>query len=104
MKTSIVKAASLLAMHDGTTTVTLKHLLPTLAQAELWFLTWCVWPQRCRLRTSSASAMTWKGFIKAGKDSKQLEANVRRRFGKYKPNEFDEIVRALQIRAVCDDT
>jgi hypothetical protein len=98
MKTSIVKAASLLAMHDGTTTVTLKHLLPTLAQAELWFADMVRMAAEVSSSDFERKCDDLEGFIKAGKDSKQLEANVRRRFGKYKPNEFDEIVRALQMQ------
>jgi hypothetical protein len=98
MKTSIIKAASLLAMHDGTTTATLKHLLPTLAQAELWFSDMVRMAAEVSSSDFERKCDDLEGFIKAGKDSKQLEANIRRRFGKYKPNEFDEIVRALQAQ------
>lgn len=37
MSYSILKAAALLAIHDRSATVTLEHLLPVLAQSELWF-------------------------------------------------------------------
>jgi len=37
MSYSILKAAALLAIHDRAETVTLDHLLPVLAQSELWF-------------------------------------------------------------------
>jgi hypothetical protein len=98
MKTSIVKAASLLAMHDGSTTVTMRHLLHTLAQAELWFADMVRMAAEVSSSDFERRCDEIEGFIKAGKDGKQLEANVRRRFGKYKPNEFDEIVRALQMQ------
>lgn len=98
MKTSIVKATSLLAMHDGTDKATMKHLLPALAQAELWFADMV----RMAAEVSSSEFERrcndiWN-YVKSGKDDKQLESSVRKRFGKYKPNEFDEIVRALQAQ------
>lgn len=98
MKTSIIKAASLLAMHDGTTTPTLKHLLPTLAQAELWFADMVRMAAEVSSSDFERRCDDIEGYIKSGKDGKQLEANTRKRFAKYKPAEFDEIVRALQAQ------
>ena len=96
MVDSVLKASALLAMHDGSEVVTMKHLLHTLAQAELWF------NDMVRMSVEVASSEFERrcndieSFVASGKDKKHLESTVRKKFARYKPAEFDEIVRALQ--------
>jgi hypothetical protein len=96
MRDSVLKASALLAMHEGEEEVTIRHFLHTLAQAELWFNDMV----RMSVEVSSSEferrCNDIEGFIASGKDKKHLESTVRKKFARYKPAEFDEIVRALQ--------
>lgn len=96
MKTSIVKAAALLTMHEGHTTCTLKHLLPTLAQAELWFNDMVRMAAEVSSSEFERRCNDIENYIASGENKMRLESSVRKRFARYKPAEFDEIVRALQ--------
>jgi len=106
MKTSVAKAAALLAMYDQTDTITLRHLLPAIRQSELWF--------RDMLRMAgevSASEFERRldeveGFIAAGEDKMKPEVAIRKKFPRHKPRDWQEIFEALQgsgrIRKVRD--
>lgn len=96
MTISVYKASALLAMHDGTDTVTLKHLLPTLAQAELWFMDMTRMAAEVSSSDFERRLDEVESFIITGEDKKRTEASTRKRFARFKPNEFDEIIRALQ--------
>lgn len=98
MKTSIVKAAGLLAMHDGKTIVTLKHLLPTLAQAELWFNDMVRMAAEVSSSEFERRCDDIEGFIASGNDKKRLDSATRKRYARFKPAEYDEILRALQAQ------
>lgn len=98
MMISVLKGCALLAMHDGEDTITLKHVLPALAQAELWF------NDMARMATEVSSSEFERrcndieGFIASGESKLRLDSATRKRFARYKPNEYDEILRALQAQ------
>lgn len=98
MQTSIIKAAGLLAMHDGETTITMKHLLHALAQAELWFNDMVRMAAEVSSSEFERRCNDIEGFIASGENKVRLDSATRKRFARYKPNEYDEIVRALQAQ------
>lgn len=96
MMTSVVKAAALLAMYDQSNVITLKHLLPALKQAELWF--------RDMIRMASEISSSEferrldevESFIASGKDKIRSEVEVRKKFTKFRPRDWQEIFEALK--------
>jgi hypothetical protein len=98
LEVSIIKASALLAMHDGVDKVTLKHLLPALAQSELWFNDMARMAAEVSSSEFERRCNDIEGFIASGADQKRLDSAVRKRFAKYKPAEYDEIIRALQAQ------
>jgi hypothetical protein len=98
MQTSIIKASALLTMHDEQTTTTMKHLLPALAQAELWFNDMVRMAAEVSSSEFERRCNDIEGFIASGEKKLRLDSATRKRFARYKPNEYDEILRALQAQ------
>lgn len=95
MKDSVLKASALLAMYDQTATITLKHLLPALGQSELWF------NDMVRMASEVSSSEFERRcddveiFINSGENSQRIESSVRKKFARLKPQEMDEVLKAL---------
>ena len=106
LKWSVAKAATLLALHDGESAVGMRHLLPTLWQAERWASDMV----RMYLEVSSSdferSCAEVENYIACGKDRQQVESQIRRKFARLRPQQFDEVVDALRkqgrVRKVGD--
>ena len=106
LKTSVAKAAALLAMYDQTDKITLAQLLPAIGQAEFWF--------RDMLRMAgevSASEFERRldeveAFIASGDGQMKTEVSVRKKFTRFKPRDWQEIFESLmgsgRIRKVRD--
>jgi hypothetical protein len=96
LKWSVAKAATLLAVHDGEDRVQLKHLLPALWQAERWASDMV----RMYLEVSSSDferiCAEVENYIAYGEDRQRPESQVRRKFARLRPQQFDEVVDALR--------
>lgn len=95
LKTSIAKAAALLTMYDQADTITLKHLLPALDQAELWFNDMVRMASEVSSSDFERRCDDIETFINSGEDRMRSEAAARKKFAKFRPQEFDEISKAL---------
>jgi hypothetical protein len=98
MMISVLKASALLAMHDGKDTITMKHLLPALAQAELWFNDMARMANEVSSSVFERRCNDIEGFIASGDKKVRLDSATRKRFARYKPAEYDEILRGLQAQ------
>ena len=93
---NVLKAASLLAMSDGTLKVTLPHLLVAINQAQEWY--------RDMLRMSREIASSdferlqdeVEAFIAQGKEGKQSETAVKRKFARLRPQEMGDVLGNLK--------
>lgn len=92
---SVRKAAALLAMYDGTTTIELHHLLPALAQGELWY------GDLLRMLNDVSASVFEKlqnqveSFIAQGKNATRPDYSVRRKFADLRPQELNEVLLTL---------
>lgn len=104
---SVVKAAALLAMHDGETTITLKHVWHALAQAELWVKDLLVMLGEVSSSEFERRLSEIEQYIAQVGESGRLDTTVRKAYARYRPQEIDEIFRALtqqgRIRKHPDD-
>jgi len=94
LRDSVVKAAGLLAYHNGLSSVPEFEMLVAIRQGELWFRDF----ERI-LNEVSASAFgrtcdEVEQFIAAGADHSRLESAIYRHFT-LRPNEFDDIMKSL---------
>lgn len=94
MKTSIMKSAALLAVHDNTQQVTLRHLLPALAQAELWYSDMVRMAAEVSSSEFERRCNEVENFI-LGDAQGKLESAIRKRFARYTPTQMNEIIQAL---------
>lgn len=96
LKWSVAKAATLLAMYDGSDDVTIVHLLPALAQAERWATDMV----RMFLEVSSSdferSCAEVENYISYGDNRQRTEPTIRRKFARLRPQQFDEVMQALR--------
>lgn len=106
MLTSVIKAAALLAMYDQTDVITLKHLLPALRQAEFWFRDMVRMASEISSSEFERRLDEVEGFIASHKDKIRSEVEVRKKFTKFRPRDWQEIFEALKgsgrIRNVRD--
>lgn len=94
-KVSVMKAAALLALHDGSDVVRITHVLAALAQAELWF--------RDMLRMSGEVSSSdferrvdeIEQYISMGKDRQRAITSVRDKFKMYRNAEMDDYINQL---------
>lgn len=96
LKTSVAKAAALLALYDQTDVITLKHLLPALAQAEMWFRDMMRMAGEVSASEFERRLDKVEGYIMTGKDSQRSEVDVRKKFPQYRPRDWSEIFDALK--------
>jgi len=104
LMTSVVKAAALLAMYDQTDTITLSHLLPAIRQAEMWFRDMIRMANEVSSSEFERRCDEVLAYISTGADKQRAETQVRRKFTRFRPRDWQEIFEALigsgQIRKV----
>jgi hypothetical protein len=93
---SVQKAASLLALHEGSTTVTIRHMLFALRQAEAWFRDMVRMAGEVSSSEFERRLIEVEAWIAGGKDNGRTDQQVRKQFAKLRPQEADEVLRALQ--------
>lgn len=92
---SVMKAAALLALHEGSDTVTLRHALFALRQAELWVKDMLLMLQEVSSSEFERRLAEVEQYIASGKNEGRTDTEVRRHFTKFRPQEYDEIIRSL---------
>lgn len=95
MKATVAKAAALMAMYDQTDTISMRHLLPALSQAELWFNDMVRMASEISSSDFERRLNDIEAFIASGEDRQRIESSVRRKFAKLRPREFEEVLTAL---------
>lgn len=107
MSISVQKAASLLALHEGTTTVTLRHMLFALRQAESWFKDMIRMAGEVSSSEYERRLVDVENYIGKAGDEGRTDQQIRKQFTRFRPQEVDEIFRALgsqgRIRKHPDD-
>lgn len=96
---SMMKSAALLAVHEGTNTIGIGHVLHVIAQSELWF--------RDMVRTiDSVAASEFEGkvnavetFVAASADGRVQLPKVYNRFAGYTVGQVDEFIKSLEQQA-----
>lgn len=104
---SVQKAASLLALYEKTDTVTLRHLLFALRQAELWYRDMVRMSKEVSASEFERKLFEVETYVRSGKDAIRSDMQLRKQFAKYRPAEISEMTHALQsqgrIRTVPED-
>lgn len=95
MKTSVGKAAALLAMHEGYREIQMIHLLTALEQAERWFKDMVRMASEVSSSEYERRLDEVESFIACGTDKMRTDQIIRKQFGKFRPQEMDEILRSL---------
>lgn len=92
---SVRRAAALLALYDGKTTISKKHLLPAIAQGQLWY-------QDLLRMFNEVSASDFERllndvehFISTGTGGGRTDASVRRKFAFLRPPEINDVLTSL---------
>jgi hypothetical protein len=98
MKTSIAKAAALLAMYEQSKEIKLVHLLPAIAQAELWFNDMIRMASEVSSSEFERRLDAVEKYISSGREGLMLESSVRRKFAQLRPREIDEVFSALKAQ------
>lgn len=92
---SVMKAAALLALHEGSDTVTIRHALIALQQAELWVKDMLRMLQEVSSSEFERRLSEVEHYIASGKNEGRTDTEVRKHFAKFRPQEYDEIIRSL---------
>lgn len=92
---SVMKAAALLALHEGSDTVTIRHALFALRQAELWVKDMLLMLQEVSSSEFERRLAEVEHYIASGKNEGRTDTECRKHFAKYRPQEYDEIIRSL---------
>ena len=93
---TVRRCAALLALHEGSSVITMAQLLPALEQSELW------WRDMVRMASEVSSSeferrqIEVQQYILSGADHRRLESAVRRKFSRFRPREMEEVLTALQ--------
>jgi hypothetical protein len=96
---SMMKSAALLAVHDGTNTINIGHVLHVIAQSELWF--------RDMIQTiDSVAASEFEGkvnavesYVASSADGRVQLPKVYNRFAGYTVGQVDEFIKSLEQQA-----
>jgi hypothetical protein len=96
LKVSVAKAAALIAMYDQSSTITMKHLLPALLQAEAWFNDMVRMASEVSSSDFERRLNEVESYITSGEGQSRLESAVRRKFSRLRPREMEEILLALK--------
>lgn len=93
---SVRKLSALLAMYDGVSVIELHHLLPALAQAQLWYADMLRMISEVSASSFEKLQSDMERFIATGAAGLQDEAAVRRKFGHLRPQEFSDVLTTLK--------
>lgn len=95
LKVSIAKAAALLAMYDQRNRVNIGDVLHALSQAELWFRDMVRMSREVSSSDYESKLDEIESFIASGTNQTRTETSVRKHFARYRPGEFDEMLKSL---------
>lgn len=108
MGASVAKAAALLALHEGSTTVTLRHVWFALDQAESWVRDMLEMLAAVSSSEFERRLTEVEQYIMVAGAGGRTDVAVRRHFASLRPQEADEVFRALtqqgRIRKHPDDS
>lgn len=96
MGSSVVKAAALLALHEGAPQVTLRHVWFALAQAEMWVKDMLLMLGAVSSSEFERRLTEVEQYVSLGKEGGRTDVAVRKQFARLRPQEIDEVFRALQ--------
>lgn len=92
---SVRKAAALLAMYDGSEVIEIHHLLPAIAQAELWYGDLLRMLSEVSASGFEKLQTDVEGFISQGTGGIRPDAVVRQKFKHLRPQEFSDVLTTL---------
>jgi len=92
---SITKAAGLLALMDGTETVTLKHVLYVIAQAEEWWYSMETMASQISASDYERKLDEIEKYIASGGEERRLESSVHNKFRGYAARDMRDMLDSL---------
>ena len=92
---SVRKAAALLAMYDGSDSIEVTHLLPAIAQAELWYGDLLRMLSEVSASGFEKLQSDVENFIAQGAGGVRADAAVRQKFKHLRPQEFRDVLDTL---------
>lgn len=92
------RAAALLALYDGSQTIGLRHLLPAIAQAELWYADLLRMYNEVSASGFERLLNEVEHFILLGTEGARQDSSVRRKFANLRPQEINDVLASLKAQ------
>lgn len=96
--TSVVKAAALLAIHEGSDSIKIRHALFAIRSAEYWFRDMVRMAREVSSSEFERKLNDIEQYILSGKSNMRKEAEIRRKFAMHHPREFDDLMKSLTMQ------